>query len=179
VLLEAVVSPNHGLGESLGAVGGLIDGMANVSGDALLEGAARRLRALTGCDGCRIVLGQRSASSNRGSFTLGDGLTTDGPAIIADTAAEAISIFPRKANDRVIGSALLQSASGEALATMREQGIGSLLSVPIGFQGKSLGVMQCGWRSGRKPNFELHGAVELFGQMFALRLEIDRLRASN
>ena len=69
VLLEAVRSPEQGLGESLGAVGGLIDGMANLSGEALLDGAARRLRALTGCDGCVITLGELSASSNRGSFT--------------------------------------------------------------------------------------------------------------
>ncbi len=183
VLLEAVPSPQQGLGESLGAVGGLIGGLADFSGDALLEGAARRVRALSGCDGCVIALSgeaaERTASSNRGSFTLGEGARLPGPAIIADTAAEPVPIFPRKPKDRAIGAALMKTPSGAVLQDLRGRGIGSLLSVPIGFQGKSLGVIRCGWRSACKPNFELHGAVELFGQMFALRLEIDRLRVSD
>jgi light-regulated signal transduction histidine kinase (bacteriophytochrome) len=183
VLLEAVSSPPQGLGESLGAVGGLIDGLAGLSGKALLEGAARRVRALSGCDGCVITLSgeaaERAASSNRGGFTLGNGARIAGPPIIADTSAEPVAVFPRKPKDRAIGAALMKAPSSAMLQDLSGRGIGSLVSVPIGFQGKSLGVIQCGWRSARKPNFELHGAVELFGQMFALRMEIDRLRANN
>ena len=96
VLLEAVPSPEHGLGESLGAVGGLIDGLAEFRGAALLDGAARRMRALTGCDGCRISLGESSATSDRGGFSVGKLGTPSGlPAIVADTEAPPVPIFPR------------------------------------------------------------------------------------
>ena len=177
VLLEAVPSPEHGLGQSLGAVGGLIDGMAELSGDALLEGAARRMRALTGCDGCRIALGEHSSNSDRGGFSLGGLAPTMGlPAIIADTDAQPVGIYPRKPKDGAIASALLRSPTPAALQVLRDQGIRSLMTVPICVRNKALGFMQCGCRTPRKPNFEMHGAAELFGQMFALRLEIDRLR---
>ena len=175
VVLEAVPSPDRGLGESLGAVGGLIDGLAELSGDALLEGAARRLRALTGCDGCRITLGDRTANSDRSGFSLGE-LPLGLPTIVADAQAEPIGIFPRKPNDRALSSALLKAPPGAALHSLGNQGIRSLMSVPICVRDNALGLMQCGWRNPRKPNLELHGAAELFGQMFALRLEIDRLR---
>jgi len=175
VLIEAVPSPDRGLGESLGAVGGLIDGLADLSGDALLEGAARRLRALTGCDGCRITLGERSANSDRSGFSLGE-LARDLPAIIADAQAAPVGIFPRKSSDRPLSPALLKAPAAEALQALADQDIRSLMTVPLCIRDNTLGVMQCGWRNARKPNFELHGAVELFGQMFALRLEIDRLR---
>jgi len=173
VLLETVPSPEHGLGESLGAVGGLIDGLAELSSDALLEGAARRMRALSGSDGCRIAVGERTATSDRGGFSLGN-LGDDLPAIVADTSAEPVSIFPRKPNGGVIASALMRSPSPTTLQALREQGIRSLMTVPICARNRALGVMQFGSRSPRKPNLELHGAAELFGQMLALRVEIDR-----
>src|SRR5438477_8789551 len=47
VLLEAVLSAGC-FGESFGSVGGLVAGLANSSGQGLLDGAARRMRALTG-----------------------------------------------------------------------------------------------------------------------------------
>ncbi|MBA2466151.1 MAG: GAF domain-containing protein [Sphingomonas sp.] len=179
VLLEAVPSPEQGLGESLGAVGGLIDGLARLSGKALLDSAARRMRALTGCDGCRIALGEAMASSYRGSFTLGDGLGLPGPAIITDTEAETVPIFPSRAKDSAIAAALLKSPPDAVVRQLRDLGARSLLNVPIDYQGETVGVIQCAWRSAREPNFELHGAAELFGQMLALRLDIDRLRAGS
>src|SRR4051794_15495678 len=45
VLLEAVLS-NGSFGESFGSVGGLIAGLSTNSGQALLDGGARRMRAL-------------------------------------------------------------------------------------------------------------------------------------
>jgi light-regulated signal transduction histidine kinase (bacteriophytochrome) len=177
VLLEAVPSPDQGLGESLGAVGGLIDGLADLKGDALLDGAARRMRALTGCDGCRITLGGRAANSDRAGFSLGKLADLPGlPAIIADAAAEPVGIFPRKPRERALASALLKAPSPAVLKALGDLDIRSLMSVPICVRDKALGMMQCGSRTARQPNFELHSAAELFGQMFALRLEIDRLR---
>jgi light-regulated signal transduction histidine kinase (bacteriophytochrome) len=137
------------------------------------------MRALTGCDACQVTLGNRSATSDRGGVSVGMLGSPPGlPPIVADTDAEPVAIFPRKPNDGAIASALLKSPSPEALRALRDQGVRSLFTVPICVRDKALGVMRCGSRSARKPNFELHGAAELFGQMFALRLEIDRLRGN-
>jgi len=176
VLLEAVPSPEYGLGESLGAVGGLIDGLAALSGDALLDGAARRMRALTGCDGCIIQIGEKRATSSRGKFSLSEKIPAAGlPAFIADTEAATVPIFPRKSKDGSIASAMLKAPSAADAQALREQAVRSLISVPLISRGQPPGVVHCGYRMPQKPNFELHGASELFGQMFALRLEIDKL----
>ncbi len=177
VLLEAVSSPERGLGESIGAVGGLIDGLADLRGEALIDGAARRLRALTGCDGCRITIGKRTALSDRYGFSFGTLPDLPGlPAIVVDTAAEPIPVFPRKRDGRATASALLKSPTPVMRQALHDREIRSLMTIPICVRNKALGIMQCGSRSPRKANFELHGAVELFGQMLALRLEIDTLR---
>jgi hypothetical protein len=147
-----------------------------LSGDVLLDGAARRMRALTGCDGCRITLGERTANSNRAGFTLGDLELKGVPAIVADSGAQPVPIFPGKPADRAIRSALLKSLSAAEAEAMRGHGVGSLMSVPIGLHSQTLGVMHCGSRAPRRPNFEVHGAAELFGQMFAFCLEIDKQR---
>ena len=184
VLLEAIPSPAQGLGESIGAVGGLIDGLSNERGDALLDGAARRMRALTGYDRALIVLngasGERRAERSRGRFGSGqpaspiDGL----PAIVADGAAAAgVPLFPRRPGDKSIGAALLRSPDAAALEQLRDQGIGSALTLPLRFEGKAIGLIQCHGRSARPANLELHAASELYAQLLALRLEVDRLRS--
>src|SRR3954453_11348836 len=67
VLLEAV--PSSGTyGEAFGTVGGLIAGLANSRGQALLDAGARRMRALTGYDRVTLVCGNDRAESSRGAF---------------------------------------------------------------------------------------------------------------
>ena len=177
VLLEAVPSPERGLGEALGSVGGLIEGLSSQGGDALLDGAARRVRALTGYDRCMLVAGDRSAESSRGQALAGRAAIPGLPAIVADTSAEPVPIFPRKPDDRSIASALLCSPPADALRLLQDRGFGSAMSVPLGSAGEPSGIIQCGSRLSRAPNFELHAATELFAQMLALRLDLDRLRA--
>jgi light-regulated signal transduction histidine kinase (bacteriophytochrome) len=178
VLLEAVPSPERGLGEALGSVGGLIEGLSNQSGDALLDGAARRVRALTGYDRCLLIAGDRSAESSRGQALAGSEAIPGLPAIVADTAAAPVPIFPRKPNDRSIARALLCSPPAQALRLLQDHGFGSAMSVPLGSAGEPSGIIQCGSRSSRAPNFELHAATELFAQMLALRIEADRARGA-
>src|SRR5438270_2857431 len=67
VLLEAVPSSGS-FGECFGTVGGLIAGLASSTGQALLDGAARRLRALTGYDRATLHVGDRRAESSRGGL---------------------------------------------------------------------------------------------------------------
>jgi light-regulated signal transduction histidine kinase (bacteriophytochrome) len=178
VLLEAAPSPDSGFGESLGSVGGLIEGLSEARGDSLLDGAARRMRALTGCDRCLIECGERSAQSSRGGPLESATMIADLPAFVADTAAAPVAIFPRKPADNSIARALLRSPSATSLDALREQGIGSAISVPLSFEGQAVGMVQCQDSSAQTPSLEMHAAGELFAQLLALRLEIDRLRGA-
>ena len=176
VLLEAAASPQEGLGEAIGSVGGLIESLAEYRADPLLKEAARRMRALTGCDRCLVGCGGRSAQSSRDNSSAPSNEIPDLPAMVADTAAAPVPIFPRKPGDRSMIHALLRSPSAESLNLLRDQGIGSAVTVPLALEGQPPGVIQCASRAAREPNFELHAAAELFAQMLALRREVDRLR---
>ena len=93
VLLEAVLSAGS-FGECFGSVGGLIAGLADSSGQALLDGGARRMRALTGYDRVTVSCGERRAESSRGAF--GGAIDpVNLPILVADTNGEAIQLFPR------------------------------------------------------------------------------------
>ena len=175
VLLEAAPSPERGVGIALGSVGGLIDSLGGRSGPALLEGAARRLRALTGYDQCSIQYGDQSAHSSRESSSDTANIV-DLPGILADTADTPVAIFPRRPGDHSLARALLRSPSPESLLQLRVHQICSAMSIPLTFEGQTVGRIRCESRSPVQPNIELHAAAELFAQMLALRLEVDRLR---
>ena len=175
-LLEGVPSPETGLGEAIGAVGGLVDGLAGLSDQALLEGAARRVRALTGYDRCLVECAGKRAESCRAATLAPSGAILDVPAIFAETGAAPVPIFPRKPGDRSVDRALLKSPSADVLGQLRDLEIGSAMNVPLVLEGRELGHIQCESRAPREPNLELHAATELFGQMLALRFEVDRLR---
>jgi light-regulated signal transduction histidine kinase (bacteriophytochrome) len=177
VLLEAVPSAERGHGTTMGSVGGLIEGLSSRSGASLLDAAARRMRALTGHDRCSIVCGDRIAHSSRAAVAATADSTPDLPAIVADTAGRAVPIFPRRPNDKSIARALLRAPSGDSLKQLRDRQVGSAMTIPLSFEGRPTGHIWCESRSPREPNFELHAAAELFAQMLALRLEIDRLSA--
>src|SRR3954452_14344827 len=97
VLLEAV--PSEGcFGECFGSVGGLIASLANSQGQALLDGGARRMRALTGYDRVTLSCGDRRSESSRGAFASASdaaGL----PTIVTDNAGDGIAIFPRDSEE--------------------------------------------------------------------------------
>ena len=170
VILEAVPSSGS-YGESFGSVGGLIAGLSGSTGQALLEGGARRMRALTGYDRVTVTCGERRAESSRGIFggplDLGDL-----PFLVADTGAGTVNLFPRKRDDKS-GYAALMRAPGEAdRQKLSGQGIRSMVRVPFQAAGVNCDFC-CESRSPRQPSFELHAAAELFAQMFAMQLAID------
>ena len=177
VLLEAAPSPKEGLGEAIGSVGGLIESLSEYRADPLLKEAARRMRALTGCDRCLVECGERRAQSSRDRSAPSDEIP-DLPALVTDTAAGPVPVFPRKPDDRSMMHALLRSPAAESLQLLRDQGIGSVVTVPLTLEGQPPGVIQCASRTPRGPSFELHAAAELFAQMLAMRLEVDHLRGA-
>src|SRR5947209_17119141 len=110
VLLEAVLSVGC-FGESFGSVGGLIAGLASSSGQALLDGGARRMRALTGYDRVTLSCGERRAESSRGTFG-GPVDPANLPILVADTDGQAVCLFPRDDENTSARAALLR-APGE------------------------------------------------------------------
>ncbi len=182
ILLEGLPCAEENLGAALGSVSGLIEGLVGDGRAALLENAARRIRALTGFDRVRISTNAGGRSEQIESSRAGWPARSDSAdppmasVILSDTAAEPVCLFPRTPSDRAPEKALLRSPSDEQLERIREQGIRSILNVPILLDGESAGQIECENRTPREPSFESHAATELFAQMLALRLEIERLR---
>ena len=173
VLLEAVLSQGS-FGECFGSVGGLISGLANSRGQALLDGGARRMRALTGYDRVTLDCGDRRAESSRGGFG-GPVDPADLPILVADTGAEGVSLFPREAEDTSAHAALMRAPGDADRRELGAQGIRAMLRIPFSANGVGCEFC-CESRSARSPSFELHAAAELFAQMFAMRLDFDELK---
>jgi light-regulated signal transduction histidine kinase (bacteriophytochrome) len=168
ILFEGLPSSSEGVGDCLGSVSRLIEGLAQHDRKAMLEGATRRIRALTGFDRAILQLGDERIESSRTKlpdFQVSGEL----PAIVADSAANAVGMFPRKEKEP-IGKALLRSPTAQQLEELRSAGVRSVLRVPVVRQGNKLGYFQCDNRTACTPSFELHAAAELFAQIFGMLL---------
>ena len=177
VLLEAVPTAET-IGESFGSVAGLISGLADTRGEALFDSATRRMRALTGYDRVTLVCGDHRRESSRGEFARAADMSHDVPILVADTQAPAVRIFPRPAEDTSVAAALMRAPDSATLERLRSAGIGSSLRVPFRYPGGA-GEFRCDNRSARAPSFEVAAAAELFAQMFAMQLEVDRLKGAS
>jgi light-regulated signal transduction histidine kinase (bacteriophytochrome) len=175
VLLEAVPS-SGGFGECLGSVGGLIAGLGGSRGQPLLDSAARRMRALTGYDRVTVVYGDQRAESSRGGFDAPAGSSQQLSAIVGDSRARPVAVFPRGGDDRSLANALLRACDADALDRLQAEGVRASITVSFTV-GDRAGQFRCDSRAPQKPCFEMHAAAELFAQMFAMRLELDGTRA--
>ena len=171
VLLEAVPSAGD-FGECFGSVGGLMAGLAHSSGHSLLDGGCRRMRALTGYDRVTLIHGPQRVESSRSAFSS-PATPEDLPIIITDVDSPSVQLFPHRSDDSSASDALLRSPTEEQQQKLRSDGIAAILRIPF-----SLGEVVCEFccesRTPRLPSFELNAAAELFAQMFALRLELDK-----
>ena len=178
VLLEAVPTPPDGLGEALSAVGGLAGGLAGESGPALLDAAARRMRALTAFDRVTLLVGDSRATSSRSGVPFGAGanasLSEAFPALVSSSAASPVPIFPREDEDSAAAGALLRAPSRTEQDELAERGFASTMRVSVRCDDRTVGEFRLAHTKPRNPSFELHAAAELFAQMFALRLELDQ-----
>jgi light-regulated signal transduction histidine kinase (bacteriophytochrome) len=174
VLLEAIPSSGS-FGEAFGTVGGLIAGLADSHGQALLDGAARRMRALTGYDRVTLVCGTDRTESSRGTFAR-PAQPADLPSFIPDTSGTPIAIFPRDSQENCTADALLRCPDEETLRALADDGVRSVMRVAFALDDLH-GEFRCDCRTPHEPSFELHAAAELFAQLFAMRLEIDRLKS--
>ena len=174
VLFEAVPSSGS-FGECFGSVGGLVAGLGATGGQALLDNAARRMRALTGYDRVTLFCAGERAESSRGAFPSPARADEQVPAIVADTSGGAFGLFPRGEEDSSAHEALMRACATDVLDALRDDGIRASLRIPFAADGVS-GEFRCDSRTPRDPCFELHAAAELFAQLFAMQLEIDRLK---
>lgn len=174
VILEAVPATGS-FGEWFGSVGGLVAGLAGTHGQALLDNGARRMRALTGYDRVTLICGQTRAESSRGPFPAAATVNGDVPTIVADSGADAVALFPRDVEESSAGAALMRACLPDEVANLRDQGVRASIRVPFAADGVS-GEFRCDSRTPQEPRLELHAAAELFAQLFAMQLEIDRLR---
>ena len=174
VLLEAVPTAGN-FGEHFGSVGGLVGGLADNRGQALLDGGARRMRALTGYDRVTVICGEKRAESCRGSFAGPADIGADLPTLVADVGADKVRLFPRESDDSAADSALMRAGDPATLEALSKAGVCSTLRIPFDCDGLD-GEFRCDCRTPRDPSFELHAAAELFAQLFAMRLRIDGLR---
>lgn len=174
ILFEAVPS-SLAFGAKFGSVGGLVAGLANARGQALLDAGARRMRALTGYDRVMVVCGGKHAESSRSAFVGPAEMGLTLPAIVTDVEANAVALFPRDGDHEPISEALMRSPDRISIDALRGSGVRSCLRVPFSSADGS-GEFRCECRNAQEPNLELHAAAELFAQLFALRLEIDQLK---
>ena len=133
------------------------------------------MRALTGYDRVTLVCGDLRAESNRGAFAAPADMDVGLPLIVADVDAAPVPVFPRDAEESSAGEALLSAGGASGLDQLRREGVRASLRVPFSVDDVS-GEFRCDCRSGQEPSFELHAAAELFAQLFAMRLEIDRFK---
>jgi light-regulated signal transduction histidine kinase (bacteriophytochrome) len=182
VILEAVPSMEGRLGETLSAVGGLASGLAKESGQALLDGAARRMRALSAFDRVTLLVGSEKATSSRAGIPFRAGanasLSDDLPLLVPNSQAEEVSLFPRDDRDSAVTSALLRAPTAGQRAELVDRGFAATMRVPVLLSGEAIGEFRLAHTKPREPDFELNAAAELFAQLFALRLEIDRLKTA-
>jgi light-regulated signal transduction histidine kinase (bacteriophytochrome) len=179
VLLEAVPSRDETVGAALGTVGGLIAGLSGCTGRELLDAGARRMRALTGYDRVTLLIGRSKATSSRSGVPFrtdaNASLSNAMPAIVANSGAAPVPVFPRDDGEAAIGAALLRAPSAEEAAELIERGFASTMRVPVMRDEKRIGEFRLAHTTPHAPSFELHAAAELFAQLFGMQLEIDRL----
>jgi hypothetical protein len=170
VLVEAVPSGDHWVGQALGTVGGLAAGLDGLGGQPLLDAAARRMRALTGFDRVTLEWGGERAESSRGNFAGPARALADLPTFVSDCNGAAVNLYPGERGRPAAAAALLRAPSEAARTGLREQGVAASLCVAFSACGRD-GQFRADSRTRRAPGFELHAAAELFAQIFALRLE--------
>lgn len=163
---------------------------------AFFREGARQIRAITGfdrvmvykfdTDGSGIVVAE-SAKSGIGSFLDLRYPASDIPAqarklylrtpfrIIADVMATPSPIVPGRDETGApldLSLSILRAVSPIHIEYLRNMGVAASLSISIIVEGRLWGLFACHHYSGpRTPDFERRSIAELFGAMFAFKLE--------
>jgi light-regulated signal transduction histidine kinase (bacteriophytochrome)/CheY-like chemotaxis protein len=162
---------------------------------AFYREGARQVRALTGFDRVMVYRFDRDGSgmvvAEAARAGIGSFLDLRYPAsdipqqarklyirtpfrIIADVNAEPVPILPRLDESGApvdLSLSVLRSVSPIHIEYLKNMGVGASLSISIIVEGQLWGLFACHHYAARCPSFERRSIAELFGQMFALKLE--------
>lgn len=196
IVLEAEPSadtPNADAASTIRAMMTRLDATEEVTG--FLREGARQIRALTGFDRVMVYQFDRDGSgtvmaeaarSGIGSFHGLRYPASDIPQqarrlyirtpfrIIADVDAEPVEIVPQRDEQGQpldLSLSVLRSVSPIHIEYLKNMGVAASLSISIIVEGKLWGLFACHHYEPRCPDFERRSIAELFGQMFALKLE--------
>lgn len=196
IVIEGEPSDDLGVGDTastIRAMIGRLDATDNLA--AFLREGARQVRALTGFDRVMVYKfdddgsGTVVAEAVRGG--IGSFMDLRYPAsdipkqaralylrtpfrIIADIAAEPSPVLPvldERGEALDLSLSVLRSVSPIHVEYLSNMGVGASLSISIIVEGKLWGLFACHHYSARRPGFERRSIAELFGQMFAFKLE--------
>jgi light-regulated signal transduction histidine kinase (bacteriophytochrome) len=162
---------------------------------AFFREGARQIRALTGFDRVMVYRFDRDGSGSvvaeAARAGIGNFLGLRYPAsdipkqaralyvrnpfrIIGDVAAAPVPVVPQL-NERGepldLSLSVLRAVSPIHIEYLKNMGVGASLSISIIVDGQLWGLFACHHYSARVPTFERRSIAELFGQMFAFKLE--------
>jgi light-regulated signal transduction histidine kinase (bacteriophytochrome)/CheY-like chemotaxis protein len=180
-------------GSAIRAMMGRLDATGDTT--SFYREGARQVRALTGFDRVMVYRFDRDGSgevvaeaarAGIGSFLDLRYPSSDIPQqarklyirtpfrIIADVDAKPVPILPRLDETGApidLSLSVLRSVSPIHIEYLRNMGVGASLSISIIVEGQLWGLFACHHYGARRPSFERRSIAELFGQMFALKLE--------
>ncbi len=188
VVIEAGRASGIEHGDTIATIRALIGRLEGLPAlPAMLDQAARQLRALTGFD--RVALyrtGQEggaaiAAQTARGLGALPLALSAadfavlrGGPAAIADCNAECIALVPPGS----LAAALTRAPDQATRQRMRADGFVASLHFPLTVAGVDWGLIACHNPRPRVPTAERLSALGLYAQMLGLLIEILELRGA-
>jgi light-regulated signal transduction histidine kinase (bacteriophytochrome)/CheY-like chemotaxis protein len=180
-------------GSAIRAMMGRLDATGDTT--SFYREGARQVRALTGFDRVMVYRFDRDGSgevvaeaarAGIGSFLDLRYPSSDIPQqarklyvrtpfrVIADIEASPVPILPRLDETGApvdLSLSVLRSVSPIHIEYLKNMGVGASLSISIIVEGQLWGLFACHHYSARRPSFERRSIAELFGQMFALKLE--------
>jgi light-regulated signal transduction histidine kinase (bacteriophytochrome)/CheY-like chemotaxis protein len=190
---ESSEESNTDAGSAIRAMVSRLDATADAT--SFYREGARQVRALTGFDrvmvyrfdpdGSGVVVAE-AARAGIGSFLDLRYPASDIPRqarklyvrtpfrVIADVNAQPVPIVPRRDETGApidLSLSVLRSVSPIHIEYLQNMGVGASLSISIIVEGELWGLFACHHYSARCPSFERRSIAELFGQMFALKLE--------
>jgi light-regulated signal transduction histidine kinase (bacteriophytochrome) len=195
VVIEAEPAQDDA-GDSAGSMRGMMNRLEQAEGlETFFREGARQVRALTGFDrvmvyrfdqdGAGEVVGE-AVRPGIGSFLGLHYPASDIPAqarllyvrnlfrIIADVGATPVPIVPERDERGApldLSLSVLRSVSPIHIEYLTNMGVAASLSISIVIEGKLWGLFACHHYQPRLPSLERRSLAELFGQMFAMKLE--------
>lgn len=196
IVVEGEPSDDLGVGDTastIRAMIGRLDATDNLA--AFFREGARQVRALTGFDRVMVYRFDNDGSGTVVAEAVRGGIgsfmdlrypASDIPKqaralylrtpfrIIADIAAEPSPVLPvldERGEALDLSLSVLRSVSPIHVEYLSNMGVGASLSISIIVEGKLWGLFACHHYGPRRPGFERRSIAELFGQMFAFKLE--------